>query len=197
MYLANNIHPALVLIDLMRKADSTWTAWQVLRELILSALPPSPPVQINVWSFLLVLMWVTQLGTPHMHTHSHSQRQISRPRHPEVGCPTEPVGSQACPLLTDFLACREFRVSGQELYQRRMPALFLLLCTRLMWQRGSLSWTSIKEGKKGKKRNSVPPAPPTFTRQEGCRLTNNLLVPYLLEELISGIWMNTFNTFLW
>lgn len=51
MYLANNIYPALVLINLMRKTDSTWhlwMAWQVLGELILSALPPSPPVLIDI-----------------------------------------------------------------------------------------------------------------------------------------------------
>lgn len=69
MYLANNTHPALVLIDPKRNADSTWhswMAWQVLGELILSALPPSPPIQINVQFPVGINVRDPAGSTPHM-----------------------------------------------------------------------------------------------------------------------------------
>lgn len=83
MYLANNIHPALVLVDPTRNADSTWhswMSWQVLGELIFSAFPPLPLIQVSIQNFLLTLTCVTQLGThltclgcwytPHVRAHS-------------------------------------------------------------------------------------------------------------------------------
>lgn len=83
MYLANNIHPALVLVDPTRNADSTWhswMSWQVLGEPIFSAFPPLPPIQKSIQNLLLTLTRMTQLGThlmrlgcwytPHVRAHS-------------------------------------------------------------------------------------------------------------------------------
>lgn len=139
---------------------------------------PSPPAQINVQF---------PVGT---HVNGHPTLAYTFPQpEADIQVTAHCAGSQAsCQLLTCFLVCRYFWVLGQKLYQCRMPALFPLLSTWIMWQQGQLSWTSINGREK-----TQPNNPPSFTRQEGCGLTNNLLEKE--EYLIC--WRSWFQAYEW